>query len=82
MTHYRQDDRRLTCLVCGQEDFEWHEGLKETRGSEVMGWSWLKQGVDKLTCTHCGFTMSFARNQGPGRPTRESGRPKGTWGDM
>lgn len=66
----------LRCIVCGHDDFLWHQGLKESRGLTFFGFDWAAEGVDKLTCAGCAHVMTFARITAENRPQASGASPQ------
>lgn len=55
--------RRLACLVCGNDLFQQREVLMNTSGATMFGVDWANKSADGAICTACGFVHTFL---GPG----------------
>lgn len=58
---YKVGDIHVTCVHCNHDKFRLDHALLNTRGMTFLGWEWLNDGANTLTCTRCGFIHWFAK---------------------
>lgn len=59
--HYRVGDARITCPICGYDEFDQRSMLMNTSGMTFMNLDWLNDNACVLVCRSCTRIELFAR---------------------
>ncbi len=54
-------ERKLTCAVCGQQEFHERNSLLNTRAATFFNVDWANKEATNYICAHCGYIFWFLR---------------------
>ena len=68
-------ERRLICVVCGEDSFGYRQVLLNTQAMTYFGLDWLNKAAIGAVCRSCGFVHEFVDSgkmewRNPGDPAR------------